>query len=252
MEDMIIGAKPASLAGAFTAQKNEVLCMFYNPAGIKSSCYLQSAFSYSKPFGLQDLSRGFAAFALSTNSYTIASALQNFGNNIYQENIFYLSLQRDMVKQVSFGVNIRYYHLKISKYGQDSSLLYDMGVLAHISPNLDLGFYIKNITYATLGKSDQNFPQILSTGLRYSLQPFFAFSVDCYKDIDFPLDVRFGTEFSPINPLCFNAGAATEPTRFAVGFNFKISQLVLEYAYNYHLELNVTHLFTIKFFIKQG
>jgi hypothetical protein len=248
LEDLPCGARSTAMAGAFVAIADDAEGLFYNPAGrslVKRTDFM--AF-YTHPFGINDLIRSGVALKLNRNRYAIGLAAQTFGNEKYSEKVISSSVSAQVAYNVYVGVQMRYGLVSIERYGAAGAFIGDIGMLASLSPQVSWGCCIKNVNFASLGASGEKLPQIMQTGLSLHLFDRLNFCADLYKDVRFPLDLRNGLEFSPIEPLSLRIGVGTEPSRFHAGFGINMFHFHLDYAYQSHTDLGGTHLFSIGVF----
>ena len=244
-EDQTVGAYPLSLGGAFAAAKGHAECIYFNPAGIAGSNGFEANLSYARLFGLADLGYGSAAAIVPLRSFGIGAAVQSFGNEKYRENIIYLSGSAALFKNGYLGVNCRYGSVNISGYGQAGTFILDAGVLADLSESTSWGFVAKNVNYAKIGQAEEELPQILQTGLSAKPVKSTTLFLDLYKDARFPLEIRSGIDYRLFPPLSLRVGFGSQPSRFAAGFGINLPIFRLDYAFNTHSDLGVSHQFSI-------
>ncbi len=248
-EDLDVGARSTGVAGAAVAWPLGAESVFQNPACILFEPQSMDAFaSYANPFHIPELHLGGVALQYSAKRYAVGGAVQYFGNRIYRENQFLLTGALRAAKRFVVGANVRYAALTISGYGQSGALLFDVGGLLRLHPGVAFGFAIKNANYAVIGRAREPMPQILSTGVSVRAAPRLLLNVDLYKDARFPVDARFGAEFSPFSVLSLRVGTATEPSRVCAGFSLKFVHFRIDYAFKSHDDLGASHLFSFNFF----
>ena len=108
------------------------------------------------------------------------------------------------------------------------------------------GVSIHNIAASQLGQ--EALPQTMQIGLATHVTHNLTLMLDVYKDTRFPLDQRIGLYFSPIDLVSFMGGMAREPSKYTAGFSIHLKQFDVNYAFDSHLELGMTHQFSISFF----
>ena len=248
LEDYTLGARPAALGGAYVAVAGRADALFHNPAAIVRKNGFDLTLYYTHPFGLAELSVGSAALVFPLRSLTAGTGVSTFGTEHYQESVAYFAAALPLLKKVSLGVNLRYSQIKITGYGQAGALIGDLGLVADILPNVSWGFAVKNVNYATIGRSGEAIPQIINTGWCIAPANNIKLMVDVYKDIRFALDIRCGIEYRPIAVLALRAGAGNEPERFSAGFGLSFGFFAADYAFSSHADLGMTHQFSIRFF----
>lgn len=248
LEDYTLAARPAALAGAYVAVAGRADALFYNPAAIARKSGFDLNIYYTHPFGLAELSIASAALSFPLRTITAGMGLSSFGTVHYQESVAYIATALPLLKKVTLGVNLRYSQIRITGYGQAGTFIADLGLIAVILPDVSLGFAVKNLNYATIGRSGEAIPQIIDTGCCIAPADNIKLMVSIYKDIRFAMDIRCGIEYHPIAMLALRAGTGTEPARFSAGFGLNFGFFAADYAFSTHADLGMTHQFSIRFF----
>ena len=204
-------------------------------------------FFYTKPYNL-DIQLEAAAAQFSKKRCAISGFVQHFGNSLYQENQFIVTGALRVIENVVFGINARYASLSIHRYGTAESFIFDLGIIARLHSQVNWGFAMKNANYAVIGQAKEPLPQIVAMGL--SVRPIsnLLLNADIYKDARFPLDGRFGIEFSPFQIMSLRVGSGTAPSRLCAGFSVNLFNFRIDYAYSSHIDLGGSHLFAISFY----
>jgi len=245
LEDITIGARPSSLSGACIACAGNAECIFYNPAAIYRTNGFGINTYYTHPFGMPELSVGTISLVLPVKGFSAGMAMSTYGNNLYREDVFHMATSVLLLEHVALGFDGRYSRIKIARYGEAGTLVFDLGILVKISQQLAWGCAIKNINYAKIGRGQEQIPQIFHSGfaIRPVRQAHLFF--DIYKDVRFPTDLRCGVEYMPFSNLFLRAGVGSDPARFSAGFGLRWRIFSFEYAFTSHNELGGTHHFAI-------
>ncbi len=243
-EDLSTSARLTALADAGVAWPFGADCLFLNPAGLHSNGFDLHLF-YSKPFGLNELHLGNCAVRYSTNRYTGALGIQNFGNSSYHENQVLAAVAVRFMPTVVLGGTCRIGSLAIDGYGHTTSILFDLGMTTRLHTKWFWGFSIKNAGNAKIGVSREALPTVLTTGFCFAPHRSLVLLFDVSKDTRFPLDIRCGIDYNVLPPLTLRLGVGNEPTRFGAGFSLFVNRFRFDYAFSSHLELGLTHMFSI-------
>ncbi len=247
-EDLATGSRSAGLAGAFVAVPRSAENLLTNPAAISVLNGISVHLFYTKPFGLTEMKQGNASVIFPFSGKSFGCGVQSFGNDKYGENTFYAGLSAPISKSIFVGSTIRYANLNISGYGSAGTFIVDFGAWVKLAPSVYWGTSVKNIANAKIGRSGEELPQAITTGFMLSPINKFSMTIDLNKDTRFPVDIRSGTEYRPLNILAIRVGVAGDPQIFAAGFSVKFKNIRIDYAFTNHSELGFTHLFSLTFY----
>ncbi len=249
-DDLPNGAKPLGMGGAFcgTAQTPENL--FYNPASVWLNSGMKTIVFTDRLYGLKELRHNGFSSAFHFRNTTFAMGLQTFGNSIYKENVFCAGLSRKY-KSVYLGAAVRYGMISIKGYGQDGTMMTDLGGLIEFTETINWGWAVRNAFYSEIGRCSEKLPQIIITGFKILPVRRMNLNIDLYKETRFPIDYRCGVEGSFLKHLVFRTGIGSAPSRFSAGFSLFVHHISIDYAFNTHPYLELSHFFSIGFFIHQ-
>jgi hypothetical protein len=238
-------------ASAWTMGKSPIAaygfgCWLVNPASLATTkgTYLLTSFSPA-PFGISELNEGGAGCALNTKIGGFGTAASVFGCPLYKEYTGRLSWGNSLGSMIDIGLSFSWYHLSIQNYGSSGTAGLDAGVIVHCTPSVHGGFVITNVTRACIGPSREPIPQTLAVGAVVDLMPQVSVSIEAFKDIQFPVSIRYGFEYTPMNVLSFSLGTSTEPSVVAGGIGFSFSYFHFDYAIQYHQPLGISHTVTL-------
>ncbi|HPG41797.1 MAG TPA: hypothetical protein PLP19_21255 [bacterium] len=245
-EDMPAGARMYGFAGAASAcfsYEN----LFYNPAGIWRDAGIQMGAFTGKLFGLDELQYGSFAGVFHVRRVTCGLGAQAFGKSNYRESTVCAGLCYKIDQFIYIGAAARYVGLAIKGYGQAVSVLADIGGIIKPHPRLQWGWVVRNFGYAAIGQCREKLPQSIITGVQILPVKAVKMNLELYKDTRFPVDYRCGAEIEPVAGLRVSSGFATTPSRFTAGFGLNWQWLAIDYAFNTHPYLDITHLFSLVF-----
>lgn len=240
-EDLGGGTRATGMGGAYVAMAEGAETLFHNPAGLGVMTHRELTLLYCNPFGLKGLTYGTGVGVLPTRIGVLGLGFQSFGNRLYKESSFILSYGNPYRGDLWYGFNLRYMRLEIQGYGSDGTLGIDVGLLIRLSREIKWGFLARNPNRPTLGKKKEDLPQVYSTGLSLKLSRDILLALELYKDVRFPLEVRFGTEFKVLKSLHLRTGVSSNPSRFSTGTGISIGHLQIDYAFYTHQDLGSTH-----------
>ncbi|MCU0644551.1 MAG: hypothetical protein MUC94_09845 [bacterium] len=239
-----------AMGQAYIGLANTPDAIFINCAGLAQINHPSVSLYFTKPFGLKELLQGACSASFPTTLGNFSTGANYFGNEIYQEQSLLLSFSRSVRQRFSWGINLHYMKLQIAKYGSDFSLGIDIGFLTKITQKFQWGFFATNINRTTYKNCSEPLPQTFAAGI--SILPFedLIINFDIFKDTAFPLELRMGLEYFLFQRIAFRAGFSDEPTEFCFGFGLPFSYFELDYAVTSHIDLGLTHYFSIQFYPK--
>ncbi|MBL7129567.1 MAG: hypothetical protein ISS16_11365 [Ignavibacteria bacterium] len=245
-ENTDIGARAVALNGAFTSLSNNSQAIFYNPSGLGQIKYREfSAFYSPAPFGLSELKTGALTYAEPFQFGVLGVGAKTYGFDLYRETNIILSYGNSFKGKIFYGLNVNYYNINIQNYNSATSFGLDVGTMAYITEFLRWGFFAKNITGSTIGKSKEKIVQVYRTGFTVQPREDVNFLLELEKDVKHPISVRAGLEYSFYDFLDLRAGVGSEPTSFSGGIGLNYDMFQLDYALYNSLDLGITHQGTI-------
>jgi hypothetical protein len=148
---------------------------------------------------------------------------------------------------VEVGIACSYYALTVQGYGNAGTVGFDIGAIAALGRSIRLGAVAANINAPVIGTCREKLPQMLSLAAAIDILPRFSFSAELVRDARFPLSLRCGVEYRPLNSFSLSFGAAGDPAIVGGGFSVAFSKIRLEYAAQYHQQLGVSHFVSLLF-----
>ena len=247
LEDLPNGAKPLAMGGAYCGAAQSPENLFYNPAAVCLKKGVKTVVFTDRLYGLKELRHNGFSSGICLRNMTLAVGIQTFGNSKYKENVFSLGVAKKFFRSVYLGADLRYGMVGIKGYGRDGTLLADLGGLVEFSDTVTWGWAIRNAFYARIGQSNEKLPQVMITGFSFSPVRQMNLNIDLYKETRFPVDYRCGIEGYFLKYLTLRTGIGTAPSRFSAGFSIMVNNFSIDYAFNTHPYLELSHFFTIGF-----
>ena len=240
--ELVGPARTIALGHATTALRDDV-GGHANPAGAATYRAPVVVFFARQGFGLAELRYGGVHGAWPTSAGTATLGASTFGFEDYRETYlnagFARSLSPGTSRALHVGLSLRYMHTRIAGYGSTGTLGLSGGGLMALLPTLDFGVHVANLPISQ-GTDGFELPRSLSIGLAYQAAPQFTILADAFKDIDFPISIRGGFEYFPIDALALRVGVRTEPTTFSGGAGVRIGPLRADVAAEQHIDLGWT------------
>lgn len=243
------GARPLGMGGTFVAVANTGEALYYNPAGLWLINNPNVQTFYSAPFNLKEL--GTTAFNFTYPS-SVGNATVNFetyGYDLFAETTFGIAYSQSFKERLIYAAVINYNHLNIKNTGAAGTIGIDLGLMFRPHEVVTLGFASRNVNKPEIAHDP--LPQTFSMGASIHMIDPLILNVDVYKDVKFPVDVRFGAEYQFFDKLFLRAGMASEPSIFSAGLGFDFGKGAVDYAIYSHPDLGVTHAVSASFHIQR-
>jgi len=251
-EGLTCGANALAMGNTSSVIMNSPDAIFMNCSGLACMNELRMSIYYSNPYGLKELMLGSFAVIAPTSFGNFGIAVKSFGNKLYQENECYFSYANSQFQHLYYGVALRYSRLEIEKYGTDYSFCFNFGFIAVISPKVRWGFYSHNINQADISSKKETLPQIYATGVQIDPVENLLLNFEIYKDLNFPIEYRFGADYELFNRLTLRSGFVTEPALFSAGFGVTFPFMTIDYAFQSQGDLGFTHHFSMILSLKKS
>ena len=221
---------------------------FLNPSAAASLQSFYASFFYSpSPFDLPQLSNGGLITAFPLDSFTACFALTRMGFSLYREMTVTAVAARSFGGVVSAGCGINYDHLAISRCGSASTLGIDIAATVLLSDDIRWGFSVLNINRPTIGREKDQLPQFFLTGINCDVLSTAGISFTIIKDVRYPVSIRTGVRFQPMENIVLRFGVSSDPSRYYAGFGIRYSSVSVDYSVATHTELGLTHTIGISF-----
>jgi len=255
-----MSSRAISMGNAFTGVSDDVNCQFINPAGMAGLNHHE--ISVHNTFWMYDMNYNNLAFAYILPKGVVGSSLVLFypGKvSAYDGWGFEKSklTMYDMAANVNYGVKIvdsiysgigiKYIYRRISEYS-DRTVDFDAGILFKISflkiksiaankelnDNVAIGLSFQNIM-GKIGKD--KLPSQIRSGIRYSIMPALACSVDHVLKLYDNNEFNTGIEYIYMRQFSIRAGYIVGDNSYlftsGMGANFKIGYSLYKVDYSY-------------------
>lgn len=238
------GAKHVALASSDEANNTDIFSIFNNPSGTSNISSRTAGFFYSPfPYGIKELASGNFALTQPTALGNFNVGFSTYGFELYKENKFVLGYSNKILENFLFGFSTYYQTTSIKRYGSSGQFNISLGGLFLLSPNINLGFSLQNpLRYSG---SNINQPLIYNLGVSYFPIDLTTLNFSISKEIDFPISLRFGVEYSIFENIFIRIGTHNEPNIYSGGFGINYSLFTINYAITSHQELGLTHQFDV-------
>lgn len=240
-ENFPIGARSTGM-GNTCLTLSDVWSTQYNQAGLANVRLISAGVSYESRFLQKDLGIQSFAFALPVKSGTFGLNYTGFGGKLYRQTKVGLSYGMKFSEKISGGISLNYHNLRIgNNYGNKSSLTFEVGIIAQIIENLQLGVHIFNPSQTKLNDfEDEIIPTIFRLGVRYDFSDKVVALLEVEKDVDFNPSYKAGIEYHPTDLLYIRTGISTNPSAPSIGFGVDLNNFRFDFSSTFHPVLGAT------------
>ncbi|MDD5382862.1 MAG: S-layer homology domain-containing protein [Candidatus Margulisbacteria bacterium] len=279
-----VGARVMGMGRSYAAITGSPASIFLNPAALTDLSNWGMTSMYTKLLGEVDyfqlggenifdfgiLGGGFLGASIGgiqnvvrdpvTGRLTFEAGTTNYYNNIY-----YLSYGRPIFKELSAGLNFKFYNQGFSGGASGSGYDADLGLLYRPRGDLRVGFVQRNFIPASLGGKihwNTGAEEALATASRLGV----SYNPGVYNlnlDYEFyPTDssksglIKLGAEWWVVPTLAVRAGSDQDisETNLTAGLSVILSGFMFDYAYHQYgsLSQNTTHTFSLSYGIFKG
>lgn len=229
-----IGSRQAGMAFASVALTD--IWAFHNNPGMLG--FLKEAGGgvyYENRFFLREFQYQGLVFAQPLKKGTISFGGQYSGFNLYSTSRAGLGYALALSERLSMGVQINYMNIRQpSYYGTKHGVSGEFGLGVKVTSKWTFAMAVNNLTRTNLADyQNERFETIFRMGTLYELSKRVLVSTELEKDVVFPLRVKVGVEYHPVEPFYIRAGAAVNATSMAIGFGYAIKNLRIDIGSNY-------------------
>lgn len=245
-ERLPAGARSAALCDALQVCPGEMFALEANPSVLSGVTAPAVGCSYAPGlFGLAELRRLELAAAAPLGPGGAGGLIRSFGYDLYREISITLGYAFDAAERWSAGLGITAYSLSIAGYGHAWTLGIHAGARFRIAEGLLFGASIRNMNRPTLGRSREPVGAELLAGMQYAPLPSCRLMIGLSREERSVEAVSAGVEMEPVESMTLRAAAAE--SSYGLGAGVQAAGIHFDYALVTHLELGITHHFSIMF-----
>ncbi len=193
--------------------------------------------SAQRLFSLSDVNYLGAGAQIHLDVGAIGIEVNQFGSDQYREQKIGLSYSRLLGKKIGLGIQLNYLQLSIEENGSAGAVSAEINFLSKLTDDVSVGVHLYSPAPVELAE-DFEIPSLFTVGAEYRLSPSILVSAEVYKDIDFPVRIRYGLAYTVREIVELRLGGSTEPSQFSFGVGVRAwSGLHIDVASNYDVRL---------------
>lgn len=230
------GARSMALGGT-SLVNGDIWAGFNNQAGLMAVNGMQAGVYYQSLFYVDGLGDQGLVLATDLGKGKVALDISSFGLGAFKDNRLGLAYAMKLSEKFDMGVQLNYHTTRIQgdRYGKRSSLTAELGIITHITDDLDLGVHLYNPSQTQLSEfEDERIPTVLGLGAAYDFSDKVKLLTDVSKDMDRPAQVGAGLEYHIVESVWLRGGVSTAPTFSSFGAGFKVYGVNIDLAAAYH------------------
>jgi hypothetical protein len=231
-----VGSQAAAMGGVSTLLPS-VWSATNNPGALGNLKNSEVAVNHQQLFGLKDLAYSSFSGAYKHKTGVWGVFANRWGYEWYQYNQIGAAYGKSLTQTWSAGVNFSYNQLSFGDnyYGKASNIRVGFGSLAKLSNKLSIGVYIQNLHRPNvLSDGSERDEPSFTVGMGYKASSNTYLALEAFQQINQPLSIRMGMEFTHNEKYFFRTGISTQPFSGAFGFGMAFKKFRLNFAATYH------------------
>jgi hypothetical protein len=227
--------------GAYSTAHSAIFSFTANQAALAQLKNTAAGIYTERKFLLPDLNYYLFAAGLPTSFGTIGLKTTYAGFSDYNETQIGLAYARRLGTKADVGLQFNYTGISIAGYGNASAISAELGLLLHLTDQLNAGIHINNPAGGKFAKDrDEKLPAIYSAGFGYEASEKFFIGVEVRKEEERPVSVSAGFQYHFIPSLRVRAGIESATSTIWLGLGYLLKSFQLDITAGYHSQLGIT------------
>ena len=245
-EIVSIGARQQAMGNAAVALEDN-FAPFNNVAACAAITQITAISSFEHKYGFTPFQHLGAGAILPKNQGVFSLTLQRFGTQLYNEQHIGLGFSHKS-GAISLGVKINYSQFRIEDTGTKGAVVFELGGLAKILPNLSFGAHVYNLSQSALSKDENLYlPFILKSGFSYQATKALILCLEVKKEIDHSFNIQGGLEYQFLQKFHLRSGVSSAPFQQYYGLGFSPAGFSIDYALQNHNRLGISHQLSLAY-----
>jgi hypothetical protein len=225
----------------------DINAMYTNIAGIAEISNFAVDGSYSRRFGLEDLSQTSVSIVKTLRIGSIGLALSNFGFTAYNEQKIGLAYARKLGKSVNIGGQFDLLRLNQQNLGSATIYTFEIGAQYRVYKQVLVGTHI--FSPGTVRWSDEtDIGSRYTTGVQYMPSDKIALVFEVSKIVYKPTEIKVAATYKVSPAVTINMGANPLTQIYGLGLSFDWNDRYhLSAATSSHQRLGYTPAFSLQY-----
>jgi hypothetical protein len=234
-------AAPYTGLGAYSTSQADVFSFTSNQAALAQMKNASAGAYGEKRFMMNELGLYQAAVAIPTSSGNFGFKAGYYGFSDYNETQLGLAYGRKLGNRIDLGVQFNYNSIRISSYGNASTVNFEIGAVFHLTEKLNAGVHVYNPVGGKFGKnSTEKLASVYKFGFGYEASDKFFVSTEIEKEEDQLVNVNAGIQYKFLPQLMVRAGISTNTSNVYAGVGFYLKAFRLDVVASHHPQLGFT------------
>ncbi|MGK2863077.1 MAG: hypothetical protein ACSLE0_14175 [Chitinophagaceae bacterium] len=232
---------PYTGLGAYSINNVDVLSFITNQASLAQIKTPAIAVFGEKRFLLSELNNFTTGIAIPTTSGNFGIKAGYYGFNEYNETQLGLAYGRKLGSKMDIGAQFNYNGIRISGYGSDAAIGFEIGTIFHLSEKIHTGIHLNNPVGGKFGKDQQEkLSSVYTVGIGYEASEKVFVSAEIAKEEDQPVNVNAGIQYKILTQLVVRTGISTATSSGWMGIGLSWKSFRVDITSSYHPQLGIT------------
>ncbi len=229
-----MGARSTALANASVAV-DDIWAYHHNPGMLGYAEKGGVGVYYENRFFLREFQYQGLTIVQPLKVGVLSAGAQYSGFELFRTARAGMGYSLKLAEYISMGVQVNYLNVRQpAEYGTKHGISAEFGLAARINKKWMLGASVYNITRARFASyQDERFATLIRIGARYSISKKLEWLMEVEKDVLFPLKLKGGLEYQPLEDFYIRAGVSTKPVEIAFGLGYNFKGLRIDLASSY-------------------
>jgi hypothetical protein len=193
------------------------------------------------PFGLPELSSGFAAVLFPTSIGPVTADMSGSGFSLYREGEIRIGWGAPLSDDLTAGVRLTWSYLSIAGYGAASAPGLDAGIGWRPVPAVVLGWMVERANSPAVARFGERLPTVMLIEGSVAPFPWSEFWLEAREEPDFPAEIRIGCSLQIHGALLLRLSTCTNPPELTAGADILLDPAMVVYTASFHPVLGTTH-----------
>ena len=212
---------------------------FNNQALLSDIKKLSVAANYEGRFNLKELATKTLSIAIPAGNVTLGAIYSRFGYSDFSRSLVGLAAGMNLSKYFSAGVEIDYIREhSFDEYNDNHSITFEIGMLAHLTTNTDIGLHLFNPLPNALREKD--IPMVMEVGIGHHISTSLFITAEMSMASEEKPLYKYGFDYEIVKNLCLRGGYVTENNSFCFGVGYKMKTFSFDLAFVTHEYLGLS------------
>lgn len=212
---------------------------FNNQALLSDVKEFSFAGNYESRFNLKELATRTLSATIPTGNVTLGTIYSYFGYSDYSRSFAGLDAGMKLSKYFSAGIGIDYIkEHSFDEYDDRHSITFEIGMLAHITTNTDIGLHIFNPLPNAIRV--KNIPMYMEIGVGHHISTTLFITTEMSMSSEEKPTYKFGFDYEISKNLWLRGGYITDDNSFCFGIGYKVKPFSFNLAFVTHEYLGLS------------